>query len=401
MMKLQSFSPWEEGFFDNPYPFFDRLRENEPVHWSDAFDGWVITSYDLVKEVSMSNVFSSDKLNLLFNRLSAEQQEAMSPMLENMRYWAIMLDGNAHKRIRTVLNKTFTAAFSESMRGRIEEICDELIAEMQKKDSFDLVEDFAYPLPATLIAWVIGVPEDKVEWFKGVSGDIGKVFNLASNPDPECAKKCLRAVMEITAFLKDILSKPEALAEGTLAKSLVDSDLNEKEIISTMTLMLVAGHETTTQLIVNAIYTLLRHPQEKQKLTSDYSLSESAIEEVLRYESPVQNLARVATEDYILGGVKIKKGQKLVPFVNAANRDAKAFEEPDEFQIHRSPNKHLAFGFGKHLCSGAYLARMEGAVSVKKLLQAFPDLRFADEKQEVEWVRNVAFRQMESLMLKA
>ena len=156
-MKLQSFSPWEGDFFDNPYPHFDRLRENEPVHWSDAFDGWVITSYDLVKEVSMSNVFSSDKLNLLFNRLSAEQQEAMSPMLENMRYWAIMLDGNAHKRIRTVLNKTFTAAFSESMRGRIEEICDELIAEMQKKDSFDLVEDFAYPLPATLIAWVIGV----------------------------------------------------------------------------------------------------------------------------------------------------------------------------------------------------------------------------------------------------
>ena len=108
-MKLKSFSPWEEGFFDDPYPFFDRLRENEPVHWSDAFDGWVITSYDLVKEVSMSNLFSSDKLNLLFNRLSLEQQEALEPILENMRYWAIMLDGDDHKRIRSVLNKTFTS----------------------------------------------------------------------------------------------------------------------------------------------------------------------------------------------------------------------------------------------------------------------------------------------------
>ncbi|MDD7984336.1 cytochrome P450 [Lentisphaera marina] len=399
-MKLKSFSPWEDGFFDNPYPHFARLRESEPVHWSDAFDGWVITSYDLVKEVAISNLFSSDKLNLLFNRLSSAQQEAMSPMLENMRYWAIMLDGDAHKRIRTVLNKTFTASFSEGMRQRIEEICDGLIAEMQKKDSFDLVEDFAYPLPAILIASILGVPEDKVEWFKGVSGDISKVFNLASNPDPECAKKCLVAVMEITNFLKGILSKPEDLIEGTLAKSLVDSGLSENEIISTLTLMLVAGHETTTQLIVNGIYTLLNHPKEKESLINDFSLIESAVEEVLRYESPVQNIARVATSDYVLGGVEIKQGQKLVPFVNAANRDPKVFKNPDEFKIDRSPNKHLAFGFGKHLCTGAYLARMEGAISIKKLLQAFPNLRFAQEGQEVKWQRNVAFRQMESLMLK-
>lgn len=401
MMKLKSFSPWEEGFFDDPYPFFDRLRENEPVHWSDAFDGWVITSYDLVKEVSMSNLFSSDKLNLLFNRLSLEQQEALEPILENMRYWAIMLDGDDHKRIRSVLNKTFTSSFSERMRNRTEEICDELIAKMAKKESFDLVADFAYPLPATLIAWILGVPKDRVEWFKVISGDISKVFNLASNPDPECAKRCLIAVHEITMFLKDVLAQPNEIVEDSLTKSLIESGLSENEIISTLTLMLVAGHETTTQLIVNGIYTLLGHPEEKIKLTNDFSLIENAVEEILRYESPVQNLARVATADYVLGGVKINKGQKLVPFINAANRDPYIFKDPNLFQIDRSPNKHLAFGIGKHLCTGAHLARMEGAISIKKLLEAFPTLRFDHNDQVVKWQRNVAFRQMESLMLKA
>ncbi|WDE98059.1 cytochrome P450 [Lentisphaera profundi] len=400
-MKLESFNPWKGDFFDNPYPHFDKLRANEPVHWSEAFDGWVITSYELVKEVAMSSVFSSDKLNLLFNRLSPEQQKAMSPILENMRYWAIMLDGDDHKRIRTVLNKTFTTSFSESMRRRIEEICDELIAEMAKKDEFDLVTDFAYPFPATLIAWILGVPDDKVDWFKAVSGDLSQVFNLASNPDPECAKRCLVAAVEITEFLKKLLATPELLLEGSLAKSLFDSGLSEKEIISTLTLMLVAGHETTTQLIVNGIYTLLRHPNEKEKLMMDFSLIDSAVEEILRFESPVQNLARVATADYILGGVTIKKGQKVVPFINAANRDPQVFDHPSEFRIDRSPNKHLSFGFGKHLCTGAYLARMEGAISLEKLLKAFPHLRFAQKDQVVSWQKHVAFRQMESLILKA
>ena len=399
-MSYYSFNPWEGDFFQNPYPYFAKLRENEPIHWSDAFDGWVITTYDHVKEVALkTNIFSSHKLKFLFNRLDENAKQAMAPLINNMEHWAIMLDGEKHRRIRSELNKTFNANLGVDMQKIIVEVTASLLNNLEQKEEFDLIEDFAYPLPALVIAGILGVPKEKTAWFKDLSTDISKVFNLASNPDPKCAEKCLKACVQIEIFLKESLKNKELLDDSSLLYKLYASNLSEKEIISTLTLMLVAGHETTTQLIANGVYCLLKNPSQLKLFLSDYTLVKDLVEETLRFESPVQNLARVAIEDYQLDQVLIKKGQKVVPFVNAANRDPKVFDRPDEFDISRKDNRHLAFGIGKHLCSGASLARVEGEIALEMLFKRFPNLKFKSDNGNVTWVKSVAFRQLESLWL--
>ena len=400
-MSEWSFNPWEGDFFQNPYPYFDRLREKDPIHWSEAFDGWVLTSYDLVKEVVLkANIFSSDKLKFLFNRLDEPAKAAMEPLFNNMKHWAIMLDGDEHRRIRNELNKTFNSTLGSGMAKIVESVTEQLLDDLEDKLEFDLIEEFAYPLPALVIAEILGVPKEKTAWFKDLSTDISKVFNLASNPDPECAAKCLKACVQIEAFLKASLDNKDQLDDNSLFYRLSQSELTEQEIISTLTLMLVAGHETTTQLIANSVYCLLTNPKQKELFIKDFSLASNLVEESLRFESPVQNLARVTMEDYELDGVLIKQGQKVVPFVNAANRDPQVFEEPNKFDILRKDNRHLAFGVGKHLCTGASLARIEGIIALEMLFKRFPKLEFADQDQRVIWVKSVAFRQLETLVLK-
>ena len=394
-----SFNPWEGDYFNNPYPILKQLQQSESVHWSEVFQGWIVTSYDLVKQCCVSPDLSSKKLDFLFNRLSDEMKFLMKPVIDNLKHWAIMVDGDEHREIRPLLNKAFSPNLSLMMEPFIQECSKELINYIDFTREFDLVEKLSYPLPALVIAKMFGVPSEKIDWFKGVSRDISNLFNLASKPDIHCAQQGLKAINELDKVLAEIIQQRRTVPqEDFISKIVCDKEnrLDQQKLISTLTLLLIAGHETTTNLISNGVWLLANHPDQLDDLRRNPDLIESAVEEILRYESPVQNLARVALSDFDLGGMLIRKGDKVVPFLNAANRDPQAFEDPDTFDIRRKSNRHLSFGFGKHLCVGSHLARLEMKIVLQNLLGRLAD---SSVSADAEWAQIVAFRQMSSLKI--
>ena len=393
-----SFNPWEGNYFEDPYRVLNALREEEAVHWSEAFQGWIVTSYEHVKFCTLSPALSSKKLDFLFSRLSPEMRAFMKPVIDNLEHWAIMMDGDEHKEVRQVLNKAFSPKLNHKMEAYIRQTTKELLDKVDFDHEFDLVEGLSYPLPAMVIAKMLGVPNEKLEWFKSVSEDISKLFNLASKPDIDCAKRGLLAINELTEVLNEIVNDRRINPQDDfISEILRGGSLIDQKIISTLTLLLIAGHETTGNLISNGIYEFIKNPDQLKKLELNPELIDSAIEEVLRYEGPVQNLARIAVEDFELGDKLIKKGDKVVPFLNAANRDPQVFENPNEFNISRESNRHLAFGFGKHLCVGANLARLEAKIAYEYF---FEKLAGRQVDARVAWVELVAFRQMEFLKLR-
>ena len=311
-----------------------------------------------------------------------------------------MIDGDEHREIRPLLNKAFSPNLSQMMEPFIQECSKKLINDIDFSQEFNLVEKLSYPLPALVIAKMLGIPAEKITWFKGVSRDISNLFNLASKPDLNCAKQGLKAINELNAVLTEIIAQRRDMPQDDFISTIVsdkENSLEQEKLISTLTLLLIAGHETTTNLISNGVWLLVNHPDQLADLRGDPDLLESAVEEILRYESPVQNLARVALEDFELGGKMIRKGDKVVPFLNAANRDPEAFGAPDEFDIKRKSNRHLSFGFGKHLCVGAHLARLEVKLVLQKFLDASTGI---DLSADAEWAQIVAFRQMSSLKIR-
>ena len=385
--------------FNNPYPVLKQLQQTESVHWSEVFQGWIVTSYDLVKQCCVSPDLSSKKLDFLFNRLSDEMKLLMKPVIDNLKHWAIMIDGDEHREIRPLLNKAFSPSLSLMMEPFIQECSKELIGDIDFSQEFDLVEKLSYPLPALVIAKMLGIPSEKITWFKGVSRDISNLFNLASKPDVGCAQAGLKAIKELDEVLAEIIQQRKKVPQDDFISTIIsdkENPLNQEKLISTLTLLLIAGHETTTNLISNGVWLLANHPEQLAELRTNPDLIESAVEEILRYESPVQNLARVVVEDFELGGKLIRKGEKVVPFLNAANRDPEVFEDPDAFNIHRKPNRHLSFGFGKHLCVGAHLARLEMKIVLQNFLEA---TRSVELSADAEWAQIVAFRKMSSLKI--
>jgi pimeloyl-[acyl-carrier protein] synthase len=383
----------------NPYPLFRRLRTEDPVHWDPFLHTWVVTRYADVLEVL--HTFSANRTHTP-EKLQAMGLSQMGPLAQLMVKQMLFMDPPAHTRLRALASYAFSPARVAVLRSHIREIVNRLLDEVQKKGQMDLIADLAEPLPGIVTAEMLGVPLSDRHQLKDWSADFAEMLgNFQHNP--EHAPRMLRTVQNMTAYFRDRVRELKDIPREGLVHSLmtaeVDGDrLTEEEVVANSIVTMVGGQETTTNLIGNGVLTLLRNPGEMEKLQNDQSLIPTAVEEMLRYESPSQHTGRLAPEDVELGGKVIRKGQAVMAVMAAANRDPERFPDPDRFDVARADNRHLAFGYAAHFCFGAALARVEGQEALEAIVRRLPSLE--SQPGTLVWRNNLGLRGLTALPVK-
>jgi pimeloyl-[acyl-carrier protein] synthase len=380
----------------NPYPLYHKLRSEDPVHWDRFLQTWVVTRYDDV--VTVLSSFSADRTPTP-EQLSAMGLSALNPIAAVMVKQMLFMDAPAHTRLRGLASAAFTPQRVAALRSHIQEIAESLIDKVQERGGMDIIADFAAPLPAIVTAEMLGVPTEDHVNLKKWSADFAEMLgNFQHNPDR--VSRVLASTNNLVTYFQDaIKGMREHPKEGliySLMTAEMDGDrLSEEEIVANCIVTMVGGQETTTNLIGSGLFTLLRNRDQFRQLLDNRDIISSAVEELLRYESPSQHTGRIAREDVDLGGKKIRKGQAVMAIMAAANRDPLRFLDPDRLILDRKDNKHLAFGWSSHFCFGAPLARMEGQISFEVLLRRLKNLELASEP--LTWRENSGLRGLTAL----
>ena len=380
----------------NPYPLYDELRLKDPVFWDPYLHSWVVTRYadiiTVLRDFSASRTPTPDQL-------SALGLEALTPLARVMVQQMLFLDPPSHSRIRGLAACAFTPARVSALKDRIQQLADKLLDAAAAKGSMDVLADFAEPLPAIVTSELFGVPSEFALQLKTWSARFAEMLgNFQHNPDRIPAM--LDTIENLVAFFRTAIEDQKKKPRPGLVHSLVNAELEgdrltQEEVVANCIITLVGGLETTTNLIGNGILTLLRHPDESRQLRNDPSLIVSAVEELLRYESPSQHTARLAPDDLVLGGKKIQKRQAVIAVMGAGNHDPERFPNPHRLDLTRQDNRHLAFGWGAHFCFGAPLARMEGQIAISSLLRRFPGMELSPGP--IVWRENLGLRGLKSL----
>ena len=387
-----------------PYHLHTRLREEAPV-WKDNNTGFfVVTRYDDVKQVALNNrQISADRLTPFFKTNAEYQRGSIESLVRYLNHWMVFRDPPDHTRLRRLFNKAFTPTAVSNLRPNIEDIVAHLIDGMEAKatrgETVDYISDFAYPLPASVIMDLLGVPRADLERVKVWSDDIALFIGTAQ----VAGNKYLRAesgAKAMSDYFRSLVEDRTAQPRDDMISQLVlardDRDaLSTDEIIGTCILLLFAGHETTTNLIGNGFLYSMKHRDQWERLVADPTLAASAVEEFLRYDGPSGALARVASADLEMADRTIREGQRVFAFVNAANRDPEAFEDPERFDVGRAQNPHLTFGHGIHFCLGAPLARLEAQIAAVRLAERLPHIRLSGG--DPEWHDSLILRGVKRL----
>ncbi len=393
-------------FKANPYPFYARLRAEAPV-WRttlpDKRTAWLVTRYEDVARLLKDDTFAKDKLNAM-----DPEQRAKTPWVPNflkpLERNMLDLDDPDHARLRALVSKAFTPRLIERLRGRIEVLCEELLDAMERKGErkggAELVADYALPLPATVIAELLGVPAKDHAKFHRWSN---RLVSVSSKRD---MLRALPAALSFVRYLRKLVERRRTDPRDDLITALIQAEeagdrLSKDELLAMAFLLLVAGHETTVNLIASGTLALLEHPEQMKRLRREPSLVKLAVEELLRYTSPVEMATeRYPREDVQIEGTTIPRGELVLAVLGSANRDEWRFEDPDVLDLARDPNRHLAFGRGGvHHCLGAPLARMEGQIAISAFLRRFPEARLAVAPESLRWRRGVFLRGLERLLL--
>src|SRR5947209_12881201 len=380
----------------NPYPLYHRLRSEDPVHWDPYLHAWVVTRYADVVHVFQR--FSADRTPTP-DQLAALGLTALTPLAEVMVLQMLFLDPPNHGRVRGLASKAFTARRVEVLRTHIQDITNSLLDAVQEKGRMDVIADLAYPLPAIVTAEMLGVPTSDWQQLTAWSADFAQVLgNFQHNPDR--APRVIKSLQEMSAYFRAAIKEQrknprDGLISAYLSAEIDGDRFTEEEVVANTIVTMVGGQETTTNLIGNGILTLLRHQDQLERLKADMSLIPSAVEELLRYESPSQHTARLAPEDVEIGGKIIRKRQATIAVMGAANRDPERFPEPDRLDLARQDNRHVAFAWGAHFCFGAPLARIEGQAAFEAVVRRMPNISLATEK--VTWRENLGLRGLKAL----
>jgi cytochrome P450 len=380
----------------NPYHLFRRLRTEAPVHWDAFLHTWVVTRY--VDVLQVLHTFSAKRTHTP-EKLKAIGLAEMSPIAELMVKQMLFMDPPEHTRLRSLASYAFSPARVAVLRLHIREIVNRLLDDVQARGQMDIIRDLAEPLPAIVTAEMLGVPLEDRHQLKTWSANFAEMLgNFQHNP--EHAPRMLRTVEEMSTYFRETVRRQRDHPREGLVHSLmtaeVDGDrLSEEEVVATAIVTMVGGLETTTNLIGNGVLTLVRNPEEMKRLREDPSLIPSAVEEMLRYESPSQHTGRLAPEDVELGGRTIRKGQAVMAVMAAANRDPDRFPDPDRFDITRTDNRHLAFGYAAHFCFGAALARVEGQEAFDAIVRRLHNLDL--QPVRLVWRNNLGLRGLTAL----
>jgi cytochrome P450 len=396
--KYELYSP---EFRVDPYRVFAQMREHDPVLCQPGVDGetmiWFLTRHDDVAAVLLDDErFVRDPRHALTeDELAGQELPAPLQAIDNHM---LNRDGEDHRRLRRLVTKAFTPKVVEQLRPRIQAIADELLDAVETRGSMDLSAEYAFPLPITVIAELLGVPTADRHRFEEWSNAI-----ITPAIEPEALERFFGQMGEFVAYLTDLFAARRADPQDDLVSALLaardESDaLTEEEVFGTVVLLIVAGHETTVSLIGNAVVNLLSHQDQLELVRADPSLIPAAIEEVLRYEGPVERtLNRWAATDVELRGQTIRRGEVVIAILGSADRDPERYPVPDRLDVTREDKRHLAFGRGSHFCLGAPLARLEAEIALETLFRRLPNLRLAVAPNELEWRATPTFRRLETL----
>ena len=380
----------------NPYPLYQQLRSEDPIHWDPFLHAWVVTRYADV--VTVFQRFSANRTPTP-EQLTSLGLSSLTPLAKVMVHQMLFLDPPAHGRVRGLASKAFKPRRVEVLRSHIQNITDSLLDAVQDKGRMDVIADLAYPLPAIVTAEMLGVPTSDWRQLTAWSADFAQVLgNFQHNP--EHAAQVIRSLQGMSDYFRAAIQEQRKHPRDGLISALLTAEqdgdrLTEEEVVANTIVTMVGGQETTTNLIGNGVLSLLRHRDQLEKLKADPSLVPSAVEELLRYESPSQQTARLAPEDMELGGKTIRKRQAAIAVMGAANRDPERFPEPDKLDISRQDNRHLAFAWASHFCFGAPLARIEGQITFETMLRRMPNLNL--EPTPIQWRENLGLRGLTAL----
>jgi len=394
---------YSQALKSDPYPVFARMRKDNPVFRQPGLDGhtaiWFLTRYDDVERLLRDEThFVRDPHHALPGQPTgqhASQPNALALLLENHM---LNRDGADHRRLRDLVSQAFTPARIQLLRPRIQRLADELIDAMQPRGQMDLIADYAFQLPTIVIAEMLGAPVEDREHFKTWSHAL-----VAPPLDQEARVRTAHQLQEFVGYLSALFAARRRAPRDDLISALLKAEaagdqLREPELFSTVALLIIAGHETTVGLIGNASLALLQRPEVWRALVQDSARVAAAIEELLRYDSPVERaLNRWVAQDVEIGGQQLRRGDVVIGVLGAANRDPDRFEQPDELNVGRGPLRHLAFGHGAHYCLGAPLGRLEGEVALTALLSRLPGLRLAAPAARLEWGSVPMFRALAAL----
>jgi cytochrome P450 len=387
---------------EDPFAYFARLRAGDPVHWAEANKAWLLTRYDDVVAAYADPRLSSDRVRPLLGVLPPQRRAEYGPMLETIGHWMVVTDPPAHTRLRKLANHAFRQQRVNAMGAWIGELVDDLLDDFTASGSDDFLNRIAYPLPAAVIARMMSAPQEDRDKFQHWSDELALVAFSAGGEDRAARyTRALTGVRELQEYLAQLIERRrrepgEDMISLLLGSAGQDGDhLDDAELMALCSLILFAGHETTTNLLCNALVALDRHPAELARLRDDPSLVNRAVEEVLRFEGPIKILIRWVVEDHDRDGRKVKAGDRVFLVQQAANRDGGTFADPDRFDIGRATQPlHVGFGRGIHACLGAQLARIEARVALPKILGRLGGVRVLGD---VTWRPNIASRAVTSL----
>lgn len=411
----------------NPYPFYEQLRNQDPVHWDEELGFWVLTHYSDIDALYTDERFSrAQGLMRGFQRLSETERQIAEPVYQSFSKTVFYADPPYHTHLRGLMNHAFTPRRVERLRPYIQMIVDELLDVAQAQPEVDVIHDLAYPLPVMVIAELLGLPASDRARFKNWSDDLFAILGTVRHKSTELLERAGLSLDEMTDYVRDLSHKrretpqddlltallsvtedegltcphphgPSSLhaTGGSIRKKEASPALTEDELVANINILLSTGHETTTHLIGNGLLALLQHREQLEKLQAQPALVSPAIEEMLRYDNPVQITYRSALEDVNINGKLIRKSDLVNSIIASANRDPRRFSNPDSFDVTRNEGRHLGFGMGIHFCIGAPLVRLEAEIAFETLLRRFPTLSLATET--LEWQEHPIFRGLKSL----
>jgi cytochrome P450 len=367
-----------QTFLADPYSYYREMRESDPVHWDAERGSWLLFRYADVDAVMRDD-----------GRFSAQQGYATS---------MLFTDPPEHTRLRSLVNRAFTARAVRELIPRIHEIVDGLLDSVADRGEMEAIADFAYPLPITVIGELLGVEPERQDFFRRASRPIAVA--LGPTRDAQTAMDAASGREELVQYFDELIQRRRAAPRDDLVSAMIQAEdrgdfLTHKELLGMMLLLLVGGHETTVNLIGNGLLAMLRNPVQLAIFRDTEGGERAAIEEMLRFDSPVQYSGRVARTEVELGGHTIHAGQGVRMIFGAANHDPEVFSDPDSLDVTRDPNPHLAFGYGTHFCLGAQLAKLEGEIALSTLVRRFPKLRLTGAK--LRWRPAPVLRGLEAL----
>jgi cytochrome P450 len=378
------------------------MRDEDPVHWCAPLKAWVVTRYEDVRAICLDPAMSSDRLRPFFAKLPPAEAGRIAELIRYLTLWMVFRDPPDHTRLRRLASKVFHVRSMHALRPNIEALTGWLLERTGEREAIDFIDDFAGPLPGLVIMDMLGVPRAELATVKRLSDEMA-LFIGSARQSAEKYARAEAATREMAALFGRLIAERRCEPRDDLLSELVRLEdegdrLTEDELVATCILLLFAGHETTTHHLANGLLALLRFPGEAQRLRCEPKLAPAAVEELLRYDGPIGAQVRIVQRAHELHGKTLNEGDRVFILMNSANRDPRAYPDPDTVQLDRNGPAHLTFGFGAHICLGFPLARLEGQVALPAVLQRWRRIELATDR--LEWIDSMVLRGMKAMPLR-